>query len=136
MQHRDAIKGGEATTRTMHRDLIAAARRIRDAAADVDTTALHIQLCGLRSSLLDHFREEAGSVDEIRGSGSIVVADGQRRLIRFLDELIFASADAPHGCACRLKAVELEHQLRRQARLEHALLVRITPVPARTATEG
>ena len=114
----------------LHLDLLATARAVRRAAEEDDLDRVHTQLCRLRSDLVAHLHEEQAEVGRLPGASPDVVTEGQQRLRRLVDDLLFASTEANDGCTCLLRTAELEHALRRQARLEATLLARHPHDPA------
>ena len=107
-----------------HLDLLSSTRELRRAAVDADLPAIHDQLAALRSHLLDHLHAEADGVARLPGATPEVVRSGQERILRLLDELLFAADDGATDCTCLLRSAEIEVALRRQAKLEAALLGR------------
>lgn len=103
-----------------HLDLFAAAERVRAAAA-TDQGELHAQLQRLRTELTVHLREEAPDLRELAPPARRVVARGQRRLLRLVDEMLSATAH-PGACSCLARSAELRLQLVRHARLEVGIL--------------
>jgi hypothetical protein len=49
---------------------------------------------------------------------STLVTDGQHRLLRLVNELLFGPRATPEQCNCVLRAAEVDVALRRQAQLE------------------
>jgi hypothetical protein len=111
-----------------HLELLAVARAVRRAAVVDDTDRLHTELSRLRTNLVRHVHAERDMVSNLPAPAARVVGDGQRRLLRLLDELLFASDDdAVAGCTCLVRAAEVELALRRQARLEAKISQRSAP---------
>jgi hypothetical protein len=112
--------------RTSHLDLLAIARRVRDAVERDELDELHAELTRLRTALMDHLHAEQLQLDALSGPAEIIVIDGHRRLLELLGEVLFSSTgqDADEGCNCLVRAAEIEVGLRRQARLEDTLLRR------------
>lgn len=108
-----------------HLDLLAIAGGIRRATVSEDTDRLHGELTRLRTALIDHVHAERERLDVLPGMTSDVVRDGQRRLLRLLDDVLFSAAgDAADDCNCLVRAAEIEVALHRQAVLEANLLRR------------
>lgn len=107
-----------------HVELLAVARGLRRAALTDDLDAVHRELSRLRSDLVHHLRGERDALAGLPGAAPIVVRDGQVRLLRLLNELLFTVSDDPAECACLVRSAEIEVVLRRQAKLESALLDR------------
>lgn len=102
-----------------HLELLTVARAVRHAAISDDTDRLHVELCRLRTDLLLHLHAETEALSDLSTAAASVVADGQRRLLGLLDDLLFVSDDGrAEGCCCLVRAAEVEVALRRQARLE------------------
>jgi hypothetical protein len=58
--------------------------------------------------------------DDLAATGSIIT-EGQRRLLRLVDEVVFEALRDEPTCTCLVRAAEIELALRRQARLEATL---------------
>jgi hemoglobin len=125
--------GTSATGAAGHLDLLAIARDVRDAVERDDTDALHAELTRLRAAVMDHVHAERPQLDALTGSAAVVVVDGQQRLLRLLTEVLFTPTDqdGADDCNCLVRAAEIDLALRRQAKLEGALLRR--HVHARTS---
>jgi hypothetical protein len=102
-----------------HVDLLGAARSLRRAAVGGDPDEVHAQLSRLRTQLMHHLRAEHRSVSSLTGTVGELVRDGQQRLLRVLDELLFTVERDDAACTCIVRAAEVELLLRRQATLEH-----------------
>ena len=112
-----------------HPELLAVARAVRRAAVSDDTDRLHLELCRLRSALLVHVHAEREELSTLPAAEGAVVAEGQRRLLGLLDDLLYVGDDGrAEGCTCLVRAAEVEVELRRQAMLE--TLVRRHRMPA------
>jgi hypothetical protein len=114
-----------ASSAPSHVELLAVAGGLRRAALIEDLDAIHRELSRLRSDLVHHLRAERDALAGLPGAIPVVVCDGQERLLRLLDELLFALSDDPAECACLVRSAEIEVALRRQAKLESALLGRL-----------
>lgn len=101
-----------------HLDLLSIARDVRRAAAGDDTRRLHSELTRLRAALMDHVASERRELDELPESTGRIAREGQRRLLRLVNDVLFNRSDANTDCNCVVRAVEIELALRRQARLE------------------
>lgn len=110
-----------------HLDLIAAARSLSRCAIDEAPEQLHDILATLRNDLLLHLLAENPDVDQLPGATPAVVRDGQRAILRLIDDLIFASQHRVAECSCIARTAEVGAALRRQAQLESALLARHPP---------
>jgi len=108
----------QADPPSSHFNLLRIARSVRAAAAVADDDALHSELCRLRTALMDHVHAEreqwSGDTDPV----ARIVEDGQHRLLRLVDDLLFGPRDDAEECSCLVRAAEVEAALRRQARLE------------------
>jgi hypothetical protein len=105
-----------------HLDLLTAARAIRRAAAEGDTEQVHTELTRLRNGLLAHVHAERHFVGSLPPPSARLVGDGQRRLLELVDAVILGADDGRDGgCACLVRAVEVDAALRRQARLERTV---------------
>lgn len=111
-------------TAPSHVDLLAVAGGLRRAVLTDDLDVIHRELSRLRSDLVHHLQAERDALAGLPGAAPIVVRDGQERLLRLLNELLFAASDDPAECACLVRSAEIEVALRRQAKLESALLGR------------
>ncbi|GEM_PF-2782759 len=100
-----------------HLDLLCIATRVRAAAVAGDDDALHSELCGLRNALTEHLRAERLDAPTNESVGRIVL-EGQQRLLRLVDGLLFGPRDGVDDCNCLVRATEVDIALRRQARLE------------------
>lgn len=109
-----------------HLDLLAIARCVRDAVERDDTEGLHAHLTRLRTAVMDHVDAERAQLDALPDPAAAVALDGQRRLLRLLTDVLFAPADRDgrDDCNCVVRAAEIELAVRRQAKLEAALLRR------------
>lgn len=115
-------------SRTTHRDLLAAARRLQAAALADDDDALHLELCRLRNTFVDHARGEQEEL-AARGERAVarlrVVESGHRRLLAHIDALLAEVGTEAGDCPCHRRAVELTRELSRHALVETALFDRI-----------
>ena len=109
-------------TAPTHLDLLAAAAAVREAAAADDVDRLHTELTRLRNDFVRHLHGEDDGVSRLPGAVPEVVRHGHQRLLRLLDDLLFAAGVDAEGCACLVRSADLEQRLRRQARLEATLL--------------
>jgi hypothetical protein len=109
-----------------HLDLLAMARSVRDAVERDDTQGLHAALTCLRTAVMGHVHIERAQLDALPDSAAAVALDGQRRLLRLLTDVLFTSDDRDglDDCNCVVRAAEIELAVRRQAKLEAALLRR------------
>lgn len=116
---------GEAS----HLDLLAIARRARAAVERDDSDVLHAALSRLRTALMDHVHSERHQLEALPPSSAAVALDGQRRLLSLVTDVLFTPADqaGDDECNCLVRAAEIELSLRRQAKLEAALLRRHPP---------
>ncbi len=101
-----------------HLDLLAIARDLRRAATDRDVGGVHAVLTRLRAALVEHAAAETTELAELPESTGGLARDGQRRLIRLIDDVLFDSVDGSSECNCIVRAVEIDLAVRRQARLE------------------
>lgn len=109
------------TTPTSHFDLLGVARAVQQAAVEEDLDALHVELSRLRNTLIEHLQAEAGALTRLPDATRQILRHGQRRLLRLLDELLFATAAEDRDCSCLVRAAELRSALAHQARLEARL---------------
>jgi hypothetical protein len=107
-----------------HVELLVVAGELRRAVLNDDLDAVHQELSRLRSDLVHHLQAERDALAGLPDAASIVVGAGQERLLRLLNELLYAVSDGPAECACLVRSAEIEVALRRQAKLESALLGR------------
>lgn len=105
-----------------HLDLLAAARSLRRAAIGGEPDAVHAELSGLRTQLMQHLHAEHDPVSSLTGALGQLVRDGQQRLLRVLDELLFSVEADDDTCTCIVRAAEVDLLLRRQAKLEATAL--------------
>lgn len=106
-----------------HLDLVGIARRVHAAVERDDTEGLHAELTRLRAAVLDHVHAERPELGALPDPAASIAFDGQQRLLRLLTDVLFAPADGD-PCTCLVRAAEIDRALRRQARLEAALLRR------------
>jgi hypothetical protein len=105
-----------------HGDLIALAHDLRQATIVGDSEQLHADLARLRTALVHHLSDEQTRMpDELAATGTII-RNGQRRLLRLVDDVVFDVLRDKPTCTCLVRAAEIELALRRQARLEATLL--------------
>jgi hypothetical protein len=108
-----------------HTDLIAIAHALREATIEGDSDQLHVDLAGLRTALVHHLgAEQARMPDQLTAAG-IIIRNGQRRLLRLVDDVVFEALQDDPTCTCLVRAAEIELALTRQARLEATLLRRV-----------
>jgi hypothetical protein len=109
-----------------HLDLLALAGCVRDAVERDDTESLHGALIRLRTALIGHVQAERPQLDALPDSAAAVALHGQRRLLRLLTDALFTPGDddGVHDCNCVVRAAEIDLAVRRQAKLEAALLRR------------
>jgi len=110
-----------------HLDLLAAARSLRVAAAGGEPDAVHAELSRLRTQLVYHLQAEHEPLASVTGALGQLTRNGQHRLLRVLDDLLFSTEADDGGCTCIVRAAEVELLLRRQVKLEAAAL---PPAPA------
>jgi hypothetical protein len=122
-----------------HLDLLSIAHDVRRAAIGDDTTTLHAELTRLRDALVQHLQAEQDDVEALPGTVAVVAHDGQRRILRLLnDALVGLSGDAA-SCNFLVRTAQIEATLVRQARLETNLLRRHSapsPPPGRRRPDG
>ena len=116
-----------------HLDLIAAARALRRRAIDDTPEELHHGLSTLRNDLLLHLHAEDRDVDQLPGATPTVVREGQQAILRLIDDLILASEHGTAECSCLAGTAKVGAALRRQAKVESALVARYPP---RTGPRG
>ncbi len=104
-----------------HEDLLAIAHALREATIVGDVEQLHAELARLRTALVHHLGEEDLPLPEALAATRTILKDGQRRLLRLVDEVVFEARDHP-TCTCLVRAAEIELALRRQVRLETTVL--------------
>jgi hypothetical protein len=109
-----------------HLDLLAMARDVRDAVERDDTAGLHAALSSLRTAIVGHVHAERAQLDALPDAASAVALEGQRRLLRLLTDVLVTCGDGDRGVEgnCVVRAAEIGLAVRRQARLEAALLRR------------
>jgi hypothetical protein len=107
-----------------HLDLLSIARDVRRAAIGDDTTKLHAELTRLRDALVQHLQAEQDDVDALPGTAAVVAHDGQRRLLRLLNDALAGLSDDGASCNCLVRTAQIEATLLRQARFEASLLRR------------
>lgn len=120
----DADPTRQASRTPTHLDLLAISRVVQRAVIDDDTEQLHAALSRLRADLVLHLRGEHQWAGGGQGAGAGVVKDGQHRLLGLIDEVILDAHSDEAGCACLVRATVIERALRRQAKLEAAVLDR------------
>jgi len=99
---------------------MASVSAIADVARVEDVDGLHLALCRLRNELAEHMTLESDAIDGMSGAAAEPVRLGQRRLLRFIDDMLTEASDDA-GCACIVRAAELRGLLVRQIRLESSL---------------
>jgi hypothetical protein len=102
-----------------HVDLVVLARDLCHVAAEGETDRVHSILCRIRTDLTKHLASEAPQLHSLEGATLAAVTRGQQRLLALVDEMLLAPVN---DCACLRRSAELGHQIRRQAKLEAALL--------------
>lgn len=107
-------------TGVSHLDLMASVSAIRDVARAEDVDGLHLALCRLRNELAEHIALESDAIDGMTGAAAEPVRKGQRRLLKFVDDVLTEASDDDR-CACIVRAAELRGLLVRQIRLESSL---------------
>lgn len=105
-----------------HGDLIAIAHALREATIVGDSEQLHADLARLRTALVHHVSDEQTRMPDDLAATDSIIRDGQRRLLRLVDEVVFEALRDEPTCTCLVRAAEIELALRRQARLEATLL--------------
>ncbi len=100
-----------------HVDLLHHADAILDAALRRDEADLHQRLCRIRTAIAEHLHQEASLTSSLPPATRTVIGEGQRRLVRLVDDLL-DSGDTQGTCPCINRAAELHHALVTQARLE------------------
>jgi hypothetical protein len=111
-----------------HVDLVVLTRDLCHVAIEGDTDRVHSILCRIRTDLTEHLASEAPRLHGLEGATLAAITRGQQRLLALVDDMLLASDE---HCACLRRSAELGHQIRRQARLEAALLP-----PAETRQRG
>jgi hypothetical protein len=119
-----------------HVDLLAIARDVRLAAIGEDAATLHAELTRLRDGLVQHLRAEQDDVDALPGTAAEIAHNGQRRLLRLLNDVLVGLNRDADGCNCLVRVVQIEATLLRQARLEANLLRRYPAPPPGRRTGG
>jgi hypothetical protein len=73
-----------------------------------------------------HVHAERVQLDALPDPAAAVAREGQRRLLRLLTDVLFTSDDRDglDDCNCVVRGAEIELAVRRQAKLEAALLRR------------
>jgi hypothetical protein len=109
-----------------HLDLLAMARCMREAVERDDTAGLHAALTRLRTAVVSHVHAEHPQLDALPDAAAALALEGQRRLLGLLTDLVFTRGDGDgvDECNCVVRAAEIELAVRRQAKLEAALLRR------------
>jgi hypothetical protein len=101
---------------------MAIAHALREATIVGDSEQLHADLSRLRTALVRHLSDEqTWMLGDLAAIGSII-RDGQRRLLRLVDGVVFEALRDEPTCTCLVRAAEIELALRRQVRLEATLL--------------
>lgn len=118
-----------------HLDLLAMARCVRDAVRHDDAEGLYVALTHLRTAVIGHVHAERAQLDALPDLAAAVALRGQRRLLRLITDALFTrdDRDGPEDCNCVLRAAEIDLAMRRQTRLEAALL-RHHPLARRAGT--
>jgi hypothetical protein len=109
------------------------ARDLCHVATEGDTDRLHSILCRIRTDLTKHLASEAPQLHSLEGATLAAVTRGQQRLLALVDEMLLAPGN---NCACLRRSAELGRQIRRQAKIEAALLpsAEMRPTPSDRAT--
>lgn len=105
-----------------HVDLLHHADAIQGAALRHDEADLHQRLCRFRTAIVEHLHQESAVHTSLPPATRTVIAEGQRRLVRLVEDLL-TSGDAEEACPCVTRAAELHHALVVQARLETRSLI-------------
>ena len=109
---------GDTPRPPSHGDLVAIAHALRESAIVGDTERLHADLARLRTALVYHLRDEQERMPDEPAATGEVVSDGQRRLLRLVDDAVFEALRDQSTCTCLVRAAEIDLAVRRQARLE------------------
>lgn len=104
-----------------HLDLLEMARRMRSAVIDDDIDELHRLLQAIRHGLIDHMAAISSTLAEHDNVISVIIRQGQRRLLRLVETVASTVGADPRQCSCIVRSVEIEAGLRRQAALEARL---------------
>jgi len=112
-------------SRPSHVDLLALSRSLRQAAVTGDVAAVHHELSRLRRAFVHHVLAEEGELAHLPETAAHVARQGQQRILAVLEDL--QSGHDDHGgrggsCGCVVRVAELELALRRQAKLEAAVV--------------
>ena len=76
-----------------HLDLMASVTVIGDVARAEDVDGLHLALCRLRNELAEHIALESDAIDGMSGAVAEPVRQGQRRLLKFVDDMLTEASD-------------------------------------------
>jgi hypothetical protein len=114
------------TAAPSHRELLSITAAARRAAVSGNRALVHAELARLRAALIRHLDAEEADLDALPGTAAIVAHDGQRRLLRLIDDIDGGVDCDQDGCNCLVRAAGIDVALRRQARLEANLLLRHT----------
>ena len=94
-----------ADLQTSHVDLLHHADAIQDAALRRDEEGLHQGLCRFRSAIIEHLHQESAVHASLPPATRTVISEGQRKLVRLVDDLL--AGDAAETCRCISRAAEL-----------------------------
>ena len=111
-----------------HLELIALASEIHDAARAANVDQVHTSLCRLQNALMAHVHAERQHMAQLTQPARTVLIDGQTRLLRRIDRLLFDSVETGDGCSCIGEALDLARHLARQAK--HELRLGVPPSSA------
>lgn len=106
-----------------HVDLLHHADAIQEAALRRDEADLHQGLCRFRTAVVDHLHQESTVHASLPPATRAVIGEGQRRLVRLVDEMLLTGGDTQETCRCISRAAELHHALVVQARIETRCLL-------------
>jgi hypothetical protein len=105
-----------------HVDLLAMARAVRRAAVNGPGEALRAELSRLRTGLVRHLLAEERPLSRLDGAVGRVTREGQERLLALVNDVLGSTEDDDGTCNWIVRTAEFELRLRRQARLESAVL--------------
>ena len=100
-----------------------------------DSEQLHADLARLRTALVHHLSDEQTRMQDDLAATGTIIRNGQRRLLRLVDDVVFEALRDEPTCTCLVRAAEIELALRRQARLEATLLHHAVSVAATKCLE-
>lgn len=116
----------DRTIAPSHVDLIAVSATVRRSALEPDPDRLLIALQCLSDIVGEHLQAEEEDLADLSDAMRSLVEQGQLRLLAIIDRLI-AGAFANADINALFESAALDVALRRQARLEDALLRRLPP---------